>query len=206
MFQPWFVEIMQVISNVAVTITSIIVAIVAVIGLSQWQRELKGKARFDVIKRLTYSAYEFRDQYNRARSMWTDGSESYSRLKNNDETKKETLYRNEYFARSQRILPLQKTLRDMYQSSWEGEILFEDIEIGKLIKPFEKAFKDLNIAIGTYFSRYIERSMKDAEVPSEDKAWLKEDHEVIYGHHDDKHSKHIDKVLEDFISELKPLV
>ena len=172
MFQPWFTELVQVIADLTVTLTGLVIAIVAVCGISQWRRELQGKARFDVVRRLTYSALEFRDRYKRARSMWTDPSESAVRQAHPDESQAETRHRNEYSARFRRLEPLQETLRNMYQAKWEGQIILGDHDLEGMIKPFEKAFNDLYFAVGTYFSRYIERAMKGTEPGKEDFDWL----------------------------------
>jgi len=205
MFEPWFLELLQVISDIAVTITGLVVAAVAVLGLSQWQRELRGRARYEVIKRLTYSAFEFRDRYKQARAMWTDASEWASREPQPSEKKDETAHRNEYFARSRRLLPLQETLRNMYQAMWEGQVIFSDQPLDKLIAPFEDAFKNLYVSISMYFSRFVERSMKGTEPGPEDHQWLQDQRKVIYGYAEDELSKSIDVRVERFVAEMKTM-
>jgi hypothetical protein len=205
MFQPWFLELLQVIADSTVTVTAIVVAVVAICGLSQWRRELRGKARFDVVKRFAYSAYEFRDRYKIARSMWTDASESASRVPHSDETKDEAFHRNEHYARSRRLQPLQENLRSMYQANWEGQIIFADQHLEGLIRPFEEAFKELYLAVGMYFSRYIERAMKGTTPAKDDEAWLEADRKLIYGYPDDEKNKAIDAIVADFIVRIRAL-
>lgn len=206
MFQPWFEELVQVVGDLATLITSVIVAIVALYGLSQWKKELKGKAKYEVAKRLIYNAFKFRDQYKRARGMWVDISVASSREKFHEEKENETVYRDEYFARIQRVHPLQKTLREMYHASWEGEILFENIDFGELIEPFEDSFNDLYFAINTYFGRYIERSMQNAEVSKEDQSWLKEYRKIYYGYSNDDCATQIEDITNTFVADLKDIV
>ena len=93
-------------------------------------------------------------------------------------------------------------MRCLYQSCWEADVLFNE-SLLKLIDPFEEALKEMIIAIDTYFGRYIERTMKDAQVTDQDEEWLEKYRKIIYGHHEDKISKRIDKATEDFVLRLK---
>jgi len=43
MFQPWFVELIAIISDIVVSLSALIVAVLGIIGLYQWRRELTGK-------------------------------------------------------------------------------------------------------------------------------------------------------------------
>lgn len=179
MFQDWFVELVSVLSDIFIGITAIIVAFAAVKGLSTWSSELKGKARLEIGRRLTLLAYTFRDQYMSARGMFTFPQESADREKIENETRTETQYRNEYFARMTRTRLLQNTMRELYQAAWEAEIVF-DKDIKDLIKPLAKSLNELYIAIDTYFSRYIERASHDGAPDAADMAWLEEYHKTIY--------------------------
>lgn len=56
-------------------IAAITTSLVAVIGLKNWSRELKGKADFEVARGLIRSVYKLRDELRSARSPWTSASE-----------------------------------------------------------------------------------------------------------------------------------
>jgi len=190
MFQPWFVELISVISDICVGLSALIVAIAAALGLSQWRSELKGKAQLEMARRLTLLAYTFRDQYISARSMFTFPQESIDREKLPSEEQKETNYRNEYFARRNRVRLLQDTMRELIQAAWEADVVFDrNVNVEDLIEPLGKSFDELFDAVGTYFSRHIERTSKGASPDEYDSPWLKEHREIVYGHAEDKHAK-----------------
>jgi hypothetical protein len=190
--------------DIAGLLASIVIAAVAIYGVSQWRREMRGRARFDVAKKMAYEAFSFRDHYNRARGLFTHYSESADREKLPEEEKEETHWRDEHYARRRRIQPLQEALRNLYQSSWEAGIIFDECLTG-LIQPFEDKFMELLVAIDTYFSRYIERTSKGQTVSIEDHPLIQKDFKVIYGTADDDFSKEVDTITNNFVSRLRDL-
>src|SRR5260370_33027340 len=61
-------ECVTIIKDVAVAIAAAVTATVAVKGLSSWNRELKGKANFDVARALAKATYKLRDDIKNCRS------------------------------------------------------------------------------------------------------------------------------------------
>jgi hypothetical protein len=205
MLQPWFVEIISFISDVIVGLSALIVSIAAVLGLFQWRAELKGKARLDMARRLTLLAYQFRDQYISSRSIITFIQESADREELPSETKSETHYRDEHYARMNRVRLIQGTMRELYQAAWEAEIIF-DKNVEALIRPLANSFNELWGAIDTYFSRYIERASKDATVDASDLSWLEKYQKIIYGHADDDHAQIVSESVMHLVQEIKAIV
>jgi hypothetical protein len=205
MFQPWFKDLISLASDIVVGLSAAIVAVVATLGLSQWRKELQGKARFEAARKIAYLAYQFRDQYKRARGMWTSVSETVKRDRHPDENASEAQHRDEYFARMNRISRAQETLCEINQVCWEAEVLFGK-DIGGLIEPLEGLFNMLHTAIEMYFGRHIERAMKGASVPESDSAWLEDKFKIIYGHGEDAISKSADKIVASFVQEIRSLV
>ncbi len=68
-------EIMSMIKDFSLAIAAITTATVAVFGLKNWSRELKGKANFEVGRALIRATYKLRDELRYARSPWTDAQE-----------------------------------------------------------------------------------------------------------------------------------
>ena len=62
MFQPWFVELIGVLSDICVGISAIVVAVLGFIGLRQWRKELTGKSKFDIARRMAILSFRFRDE------------------------------------------------------------------------------------------------------------------------------------------------
>src|SRR5256885_1226617 len=112
-FQQWFLDLSSVlsacfttsplsatcqqwtsiISNLAVAIA----AILGIIGLWQWRAELLGKTKFEVARKMTLLALQFRDEYGRARNPWTEPREWLDRKRAEDEKTNESTVLNEYF-------------------------------------------------------------------------------------------------------------
>jgi hypothetical protein len=205
MFQPWFVEFISVMSDIIVGLSAILVSIAAVVGLTQWRSELKGKARLDVARRLTILAYQFRDQYLSARSMVTFGQESLEREVLPSETANEARYRNEYFARMNRLRLLQGTMRELQQAAWEAEVVFET-DVEGLVNPLAKSFNDLWVALDTYFGHHIERARIGSSPDASDAGWLREYHRTIYGHAEDEHAKSVVENVKNLVQQIRAVV
>lgn len=205
MFQPWFVELISVTSDICVGLSAISVAIAAALGLSKWRSELKGKTRLEMARRLTLLAYTFRDQYLSARSMITFAQESTDREKLPSEKQKETLYRDEYFARMNRVRLLQNTMREIYQAAWEAEIVF-DIDVENLIKPLGTSFDELYAAVDTYFSRHIEAYSEETLPDGYHSPWLEAHFEIVYGDADDKHAKAVTAKAKHLVQKIKSVL
>jgi hypothetical protein len=163
-FQPWFIELTNIIHNLAVALA----AILGIMGLWQWRKELVGKAKFEVAQKMMVLALQFRDEYIHARDPWTYPYEWAERKKSNNESKGECEMLNEYFARSRRLLPLRDILRKFNEVSWEAEVVLSEKD-AKLIQPFEKTFKTLTIAIESFFENKLDRiCQRQLELPIND--------------------------------------
>jgi hypothetical protein len=68
-------EIVTLIKDAAVAGAAAVTATVAVIGLTNWNRELRGKATFDVARALAKSTYKLRDEVRNCRSPFLAASE-----------------------------------------------------------------------------------------------------------------------------------
>ena len=68
-------ECFAIFKDVSVSIAACIAAYVAVKGLGTWQKELRGKASFDVARALVKSLYFLRDEISYCRSPFTMGHE-----------------------------------------------------------------------------------------------------------------------------------
>jgi hypothetical protein len=201
MFAPWFVELISVLSNAFVGLSALAVAIIGLVGLRQWRAELTGKTKFDVARKMARLAFQYRDEYKRARNPFTFTGESSERQKDAGETPDETNILDEYFARRKRLSPPQETLRQLYEVSWEAEILL-DKNIGKAISPLEDSFKELFSSMEAYFhTRYNQAKHKQGYDMSEE--WLQNHYKVVYGTADDEYSKKVDNATSAIVEKLK---
>jgi len=198
MFQPWFVELISILSNACVGLSALTVAIIGIIGLRQWRAELKGKTKFEIARKMALLLFQYRDEYKRARNPFTFLGESAERKKDDAETQGEVQLLDEYYARRNRLVPLQETLRKLYEVSWEAEVVL-DKEIGKFIQPIEDSFKELFTSIEAYFQTQYNQ-LKRGGGPEEE--WLKPHYKRIYGI-DDESSEAIDNSTNALVEKLK---
>lgn len=68
-------ECIAVLKDIVVAIAAGIAAVVAIKGLSTWNRELKGKATFDVARALAKATFKLRDEIKNCRSPFLAASE-----------------------------------------------------------------------------------------------------------------------------------
>lgn len=175
--------------------------IIGLVGLRQWRAELTGKTKFDIARKMAILAFQYRDEYKRARNPFTFPEESLGRQKGENETADEANILDEYFARRKRLSPLQETLRQLYEASWEAEILL-DKNINKVIAPLEDSFKELFAAMETYFhTRYNQAKRKHGNGGTE--GLLQNAYKVVYGTADDEISKTVDVATNILVEKLK---
>jgi hypothetical protein len=69
------VELFSIVKDIALAGAACITAYVAFTGLEKWQKELRGKANFDVARKLAKSVYMLRDQISYCRSPFVAAAE-----------------------------------------------------------------------------------------------------------------------------------
>jgi hypothetical protein len=201
MFQPWFVDLISVLSNIFVGLSALAVAIIGFVGLRQWRAELTGRTKFEIARKIAVLAFQYRDEYKRARNPFTFPGEWSERQKAENETIEESSVLDEYFARRKRLSPLQEILRQMYEVSWEAEVLL-DKNIGKSITPFEDSFKELFTSTEAYFHT-LYNQVKRKQGRDMNDEWLQNHYEVVYGTAEDQISKTVDIAANALVEKLK---
>lgn len=201
MFQPWFVELISVLKDVCIGLSALVVAIIAFVGLNQWKKEMTGRTRYEIVRKMAFFAIEFRDKYKRARSYSTLFDSTFDRIKGENETLQEANLHDHYFAYRKRLEILQETLSKLYEASWEAETIL-DIDIGELVLPLEKGFSQLYISNESYFQRqlYMLRRTNNVDVDDE---LISSHYDVIYGTPNDNYSKKLDKATKALVDRLK---
>jgi hypothetical protein len=200
---PTFAESISVISNTLVGLSAVAVAIIGFIGLKQWRAELTGKTKFDSARKMAVLTFQYRDEFKRARNPFTFSGESAERQKGANETPDETNLLDEYFARRKRLAPLQETLRQLYEASWEAEILL-DKDINMAIIPLENSFKELFASMEAYFQTRISQAKRKGQNINDE--WLQPHYKNVYGTADDEISKSIDTAANALVERLKSYI
>ncbi len=200
MFQPWFLELVSLISDILVGISAIIVTFLGFWGLYQWRRELIGRTRFEVARKMAMLAFQLRDEFIQARNPSTFAHESAERKRLDNETIEETQIRDEYFARIQRLAPLLVTIGKLDELCWEAQIVIDE-DIERFIIPLKGFVQELSSAIQVYFQWQITRSERTKTI--EPRGMLEKSHSQIYGSPNDEISQKVDKAVKELTEELK---
>jgi hypothetical protein len=68
-------EVLSIIKDISLSVAAGVTAYVALTGLGKWEKELNGKANFDVARELARSVYAVRDGIAYCRSPFTEAQE-----------------------------------------------------------------------------------------------------------------------------------
>lgn len=200
MFQQWFVELVSLLSEICVGISAAIVAIVAIIGITQWKVQMRGRDKYEITKKLMILILEFRDKYNTARNPQTFPDEYGKIEKSGNETSEESSNLDEWYARKRRLGPLQETLRNLYVAGREAEALFDN-NIRSDVRQLESIFGELHSSIDVYFS-YKDKRYKNKQPTDNLEDWIHEHYQRIYQRTDDELTKNINEITQKMIARL----
>lgn len=177
-------------------LATIVLAIIAAIGIRQWYVQLSGTNKYELARKLAFLAIKFRNQFAIARHPFTSAQESTDRPRQQNETIEQQGILNEHFARSKRLEPLQNTWQEMQVTAWEAEIILGS-ETGEFIEPFRVHFSKLAAAVNVYFNRKYSRvTRKIPEFTDEEIQLMQKLSNTIYSNgEDDDISKELDEAV-----------
>jgi len=194
-------------SDIAVFISAIFVAIAALVGVQTWRRELTGKARFEIARRVMFLSYKFCEDFKSARSPFTLSYEYIERKVKEGEQPAITEVRNQWFARSQRLRPVVEDLSRLQEAQWEAKIILAANAascVTEALKTFRQAYADVSSAISTYFE--IKEDVAKSGGQYHDQEFLRELALAIYERPEDDLSKQVsaaipklEKTLESYV-------
>lgn len=200
MVNDWklFLNKWLVVTEAVAMLTSIATLVVAIAALRRWRIELKGKARFDIARRMVVQLYKLQRQFHAARSPITYSGESKSREKGSEERANESQILDEWYARNKRIETVNLALNRLLETSWEAEIVFGE-GMKPAINEIEECVNELGLAISQHFtyqsldSQNITRRtpISDNEIETRQKLLSK-----VYGVRKDELGQKLDKAVE----------
>jgi hypothetical protein len=119
------VDVFSIIKDIALAAAACMTGYVAIVGLNAWQRELKGRANFDVARQLAKSVYVLRDQVSYCRSPFTAAQEFpkdyQGRLANHTSKEEGDAWAHVY---ANRWVSVDKSVQDFDTASLEAEALW----------------------------------------------------------------------------------
>lgn len=202
MFQPWFVELISVLSEIVVGICAVVAIIAGIFGFKKWRTELVAKAKLEVARKVAVLAQKFEDEFGFARSAIILPGECAERPKGKDEKSWEASLYDEYFARANRLETVGETWRSLRQARWEAEVTLDE-GVGELIDHIEKPLVELYSALPEYFKMHLEKAGGHQEKPGWDSNRYVSLNRIVYAGGDDEFGKSVDAVVNALLEELK---
>lgn len=150
-----YVNIFIAIREVVVTAAAVTGAIIAVLGLKTWQKQLRGRTEYDLARRMLRAALEVRDGIRGVRSPFISPAEMEAALRSSglgdEEIKKQMLQPEStiavYNVRWKRVADAVSSLQ---VETLEGEVLWGDVVKDRL-KPLYDAVASLRVMLNRYF-------------------------------------------------------
>ena len=140
-------EIITAVKDVFLAIAGATTATVAVIGLNNWNRELRGKATFEVARGLAKATYKLRDEINGCRSPLVRGTEFPDDYDLASSRKTAALEAKAYaHMYSNRWAPVWSAVQEFDTHTLEAEALWGSV-IRMKTDELRKVVRELNIAI-----------------------------------------------------------
>ncbi len=200
-------EIISIAKDAVVGLSALAVAIIALVGLTTWRRELTGRARFETASNMMRICYRLRADFSWVRHIITRHYEWAGRPKQENEVSSESPIYDEWYAKNNRLSSVVESLNKATEAQWEAEILLDEVsiqEVRAVIKSYRESYADLASAIESYFD--VRRDEAKSSEPYKDQDWLRELRNIIYSSTDDDFSKKVDDATNRISKTLKKFV
>jgi len=200
-------EMVSLISDIVVGASAIGVAVIAFFGLQTWRRELTGKAKFALARDVMLLGFKLKAHFEWARSLFTHSAEFTGRSRQENETPNVSQVLDEWYARANRLKPLQEDLIKIQEASWEAQILLSEDSsksVSEAVTVYRSKFGELVSAIHSHFETRRDEAVTGH--PYNNQEWLDKLHKTIYAPPEDDFSKQIDKATTKLESALQAYV
>lgn len=188
-----------VIKDILLAIAAITTATVAITGLRNWSKELKGKAYFDLARRLMMATYKVRDQLQYGRNPFTSAGEfpeDYDPRKRAEDNKQEAEAWAYVF--NNRWKPIVDAVQELEVNALEAEALW-----GREIKNKLFGLRSCTLKLRSSMNSYVSRIASHGGDLTKSSIAINEDVFVKYNG-DDELSINISKAVENIEKEVLP--
>lgn len=185
---------LELIISAVSAIATIIIAIIAYIGLDRWQKEINGRANFDLARALLGTVYHLRDEITRCRHPFLaahEFPEDYNPVSSNPHNQlmaERHVYHN-------RLKSVHDAWKEFNTCASEAEVLWED-ELKENVEEIFKCVIKLNTSANTWLNNkpHFEKN------PSEGEKYKS----VFMAAADDEFSSRIGKAIKNIEIKLRP--
>jgi hypothetical protein len=155
--------ILEVIRNIVQIVFQLTASCVAVIGLSSWIVQLRGKTEYEVSKNVIAGAYRIRDEIKRCQHPLLNPDEWKERQPIEGETQEQRSAKEKWFALNKRYQKVISEINAWYPVRVEAEILFGE-EARQVIDSLTICCIQLQEAIDKYhYGLYENRPFKETK-------------------------------------------
>jgi len=192
------------VSDVIVALSAACVAVIALVGINRWRRELGGKAKFESARDIMLLSLKLEANFEWARYPLSTSWESTERKRRDNESPKEGELLDQWYLRRLRLQPLLENLQRIQELSWEAEALLDtesSKQVSEAVKMFKECWAELSTAIEDYFSIRHEEIVKGSAYG--DQNWLRELSKEIYATSNDRMSNKVSQAKERLLGVLK---
>ncbi|HCG6765717.1 hypothetical protein [Vibrio parahaemolyticus] len=176
-------EIITAIKDVIMSVAAVVTAVMAVLGLKSWQRELKGKTEFEVARSLLRDTYKVRDQLSYARNPMTLSNEfpqGYNPLQNQYDPKTEAdahgyAFTNRWKPVVEAVLEYELTLLEA-EAIWGSEIKSLCFELRKCCQRLNRSMNTVVSDIASEHDKY--KGYEHIPNKARDDVWSSNDDEL----------------------------
>lgn len=146
---PIFVIYVSTIKDIILAVAAATGAVVGVVGLKTWRRELHGKVEYELARQLIKSCYKFRDAFAFVRRRFvTEGEEqSQAIAKQSDICKTEERIRTRSVVYENRWKILMEAAAELDTEILEGEVIWGPEIEQELMPPFRLLVIELSAAL-----------------------------------------------------------
>ncbi len=128
-------EIATLVKDIIVALSAAGAAVVAIIGLTTWKKELKGKSEYQLAKECLMAAFRVREGFNHVRSIWISSDEfpDYA-VNSRGELNEKEIYDAHVYIYENRWRVLQKALNELEEKNIEAQVEWGSEHHGKITK------------------------------------------------------------------------
>ena len=153
------VDIISSISDITVALSALGTFFVAIYGVKNWSRELKGKAEFESSKSLLKAVYKYRDAINSSRSIIILGSQEEIDTLNKNKARKLEVWTSLFNARWK---PVSEATQELMSQSVETEVLLGK-EVKELIDILGHITQDLRVSMSVFMNFDVDPKPEEIE-------------------------------------------
>lgn len=187
-FQQWFVELVSMISDASVAIA----AIAGIASISQWRREMTGKSKFELAKKIMTTIFKVQKHFDEARHRFPLEDSSKTRNKSPNKSVEVSKIRDEYHARLLHLKPLEESLNELREYSWEASLIL-DKNFESYTEPYFQLYRKLVSSIYGWFVAQESQANGNTSQNIEEFQKSKELALVVYGVKGDEFSTEVSK-------------